>query len=282
MYAASAPWQSAMAVATQWAVANPATSDAAGVPPSLIGNEEVKPMTKPAAAMATVPPLTKWYWQLSGKVRTVSNAPIYDIDIEENTADVVSHLHTEGHIVIGYFSAGTWENHRGDSSQFPASVIGRTLPDWPEEKYLDIRSPIVRDQMAKRMDSAKAKGFDGLEPDNVDGFENKSGFPLTKLDQIDYNRWLATAAHQRGMIVALKNTPELVSALVSDFDFSIAEESFKYNATDGYRPFIERGKAVLAAEFGAFSASKCTKAKSLKFSLAFFNLALNGKKYQPC
>ena len=36
------------------------------------------------------------------------------------------------------------------------------------------------------------------------------GFPLNKTTQIDYNKFLATAAHQRGLIVALKNATDLV------------------------------------------------------------------------
>ena len=37
-----------------------------------------------------------------------------------------------------------------------------------------------------------------FEPDNVDGFANGSGFPLTSSDQLAYNRFLATEAHARG------------------------------------------------------------------------------------
>lgn len=30
-------------------------------------------------------------------------------------------------------------------------------------------------------------GFDGLEPDNIDGFLNDTGFPLPYDDQLEYN-----------------------------------------------------------------------------------------------
>ncbi len=45
--------------------------------------------------------------------------------------------------------------------------------------------------MSARMDLAKTKGCDGLEPDNVDAYENDLGFKLTSNDQIAYNTWLA-------------------------------------------------------------------------------------------
>lgn len=38
--------------------------------------------------------------------------------------------------------------------------------------------------MTNRTILAKTKNCDGLEPDNVDGFQNPTGFPLTYTDQI--------------------------------------------------------------------------------------------------
>src|SRR6478752_732939 len=155
--------------------------------------------------MIAVPPETTWYWQLSGRVHTTAAATLYDIDQEDASTTLVATL-AASHTMIGYFSAGTWESWRPDASMFPAAAIGRSLPDWPGEKYLDIRKPDVRTIMGLRMDAAKAKGFVGIEPDNLDSFENKSGFLLTKQDAISYIKWLAAAAHQRGMVCALKNT----------------------------------------------------------------------------
>jgi len=39
----------------------------------------------------------------------------------------------------------------------------------------------------------------------VDGYDNGTGFSITYDDQIAYNVFLANAAHQRGLSVALKN-----------------------------------------------------------------------------
>ena len=58
--------------------------------------------------------------------------------------------------------------------------------------------------MSGRMDLAKTKGCDGLEPDNVDAYENDSSFTLTANDQITYNTWLAQQAHARDLSVGLK------------------------------------------------------------------------------
>ena len=42
------------------------------------------------------------------------------------------------------------------------------------------------------MDSCRDKGFDGIEPDNIDGFMNDTGYDLTYKDQLAYI-WLAGA-----------------------------------------------------------------------------------------
>ena len=45
---------------------------------------------------------------------------------------------------------------------------------------------------------AVQKGCDGVDPDNVDGYTNKTGFPLTAKDQLAYNKFLAQeATHQK-------------------------------------------------------------------------------------
>ena len=47
--------------------------------------------------------------------------------------------------------------------------------------------------MLQRLELAKRKGCDGVEPDNVDGHEddNDTGFGFGFNDQLVYNKWLA-------------------------------------------------------------------------------------------
>ena len=71
------------------------------------------------------------------------------------------------------------------------------------------------------MDLAVTKGCDAVDPDNVDGYTNAPGFPLTAATQLDYDTFLATSAHARGLAVGLKNNLDQVRSLVSSFDFAI-------------------------------------------------------------
>jgi hypothetical protein len=66
---------------------------------------------------------------------------------------------------------------------------------------LDSLGPIL----FARLDLAVAKGCDGVEPDNVDGYANNTNFPLTVQDQLQFNIWLANEAHARGLSIGLKN-----------------------------------------------------------------------------
>ena len=77
--------------------------------------------------------------------------------------------------------------------------------------------------MKKRMDLAVSKGCDGIEPDNVNGYENNTGFNLTYNDQIEFNKFLAIEAKKRGLLIALKNDLNQADELVGYYDLLIAE-----------------------------------------------------------
>ena len=105
---------------------------------------------------------------------------MYDIDLFDNDAAVVAALQAKGRKVVCYVNAGGWESWRPDEARFPEQVIGAALDDWEGEKWLDIRRiDVLGPIMESRLDMCEEKGFDGVEPDNVDGYLNDTGFPLT-------------------------------------------------------------------------------------------------------
>jgi hypothetical protein len=234
------------------------------------------------ASAQAVPAGTTFYYQLDGVINTGRAATVYDIDMANNTAALIGSLKQAGHKVLCYFSGGTKEDYRSDVGGLPASVIGNAVGGYPDEHWLDIRAQVVRNLMVSRMQAAKLKGCTGVDPDEVAGYAEDTGFPLTKQDQITYNTFLADQAHQRGMIIALKYSPGLVNDLVKTFDLSIEEQCFEYKECPSYSPFVSAGKAVMAVEYGVFSQTKCDKAATLGFMLGFYGSALNGRKYLPC
>ena len=117
---------------------------------------------------------------------------MYDIDLFDNDQDAVAALQAQGRKVVCYVNAGGWEDWRPDAAQFPEEVLGANLDEWEGERWLDIRRmDLLVPIMEARLDLCKAKGFDGIEPDNVDGYVNDTGFALTYDDQLRYNIWWA-------------------------------------------------------------------------------------------
>lgn len=199
------------------------------------------------------PVVTTWQWQLQpdgdGAINTGYAVELYDVDLFDTAEDVIDQLHRDGRRVIAYFSAGTFEDFRPDSGEFSADELGKPLDDFADERWLDIRSENVRRIALARLDLAARKGFDGVEPDNVDGYANDSGFNLTSADQLAFNRFIANAAHERGLSVGLKNDLDQIRELVEYFDFAVNEQCHEFDECEQLQPFIDAGKPVFNAEY---------------------------------
>lgn len=190
-----------------------------------------------------------WQWQIAGPVNTGYDVDIYDVDLVDTPVSTIEELHADGRVVICYFSAGSHEEWRGDASRYPADAIGEPLGDWPGERWIDVRDETVRAIQLDRLDLAVAKGCDGVEPDNVAAHDDDNGFGFTLDDQLDFNRFLAKAAHDRGLLIGLKNALGQIPELVDHYDFAVNEECHEYEECDVYGPFLAAGKPVLNAEY---------------------------------
>jgi len=193
----------------------------------------------------------RWQWQLRGTINTGYAVQVYDIDLFDAPQDTIALLKAQGKRVVCYFSAGSSESWRADFHLLQPSDMGNDLADWPGERWLDTRSANVRQIMLARLDLARSKGCDGVEPDNVDGYANNPGLPLTAASQLEYNRFLASAAHARGLAVGLKNDLDQVAALADDFDFAVNEQCHQHGECGAYAAFTSRGKPVFNAEYAA-------------------------------
>lgn len=237
-------------------------------------------ITYPEAQWKPAKALT-WYWQLQGTVNNSEPVAAYDIDGFENSASEVSTLHAKGIKAICYIDVGTWEEWRSDASSFPAAVKGKNN-GWPGEKYLDIRAlSTLEPIMTKRFEMCRSKGFDGVEPDNMDTFSASTGFPLTGAQQITYNTWVAGEVHSLGMAVLQKNDGEQTSSLKTHFDGAVTEECNVYSECSNFTPYLAEGKPVLNAEYGSSNAF-CTADNAAGIEGARFDLELDGKVFQPC
>lgn len=195
-------------------------------------------------------PGLSWQIQYTGEVDLSLNVQVYNLDLFETSTAEIEALHARGIRVICYLNAGAWEDWRPDSADFPEDVLGRDYTGWPGERWLDIRQmETLEPLMTARLDLCVAKGFDGVDPDNLDGYTNATGFDLTADDQLAYNRWLAEAAHARGLGIGLKNDPDQAGELVNAFDWATVESCFNEAWCELVTPFIEAGKPVFAIEY---------------------------------
>ena len=236
----------------------------------------------PCSGSCKPPPFTAgWSYQLQDTPRIIRSARVYDVDGFDTPKSYVSRLHKLGGYAICYVSAGTWENWRPDRQRFPSSLLGRSN-GWPGERWLDIRrldalTPIMSDRIA----TCRRKGFDAVEPDNVDGYANETGFPLTAADQLRYNRRLANLAHHAGMAVGLKNDLDQALELRNHFDFAVVEQCFQYDECDKVRPFTRIGKPVFEVEYELPSSDFCARARQLRVNALKADLELD-RPGTPC
>ncbi len=224
---------------------------------------------------------TSWQWQLQGPIDTSFDLGMYDVDGFEVSSGSVDDLHASGSAVVCYLSAGSWEDFRPDAGDFPARVLGRSN-GWPGERWLDIRKlGVLGPIMKARLDMCAAKGFDAVEFDNVEGYANHTGFPLTGGDQLIFNVFLANQAHLRGMSAVLKNDLGQIRELLPYYDFALNEQCHQYDECARLRPFVLDGKAVFGVEYKLDKPDFCPAANAENFNFLVKKLSLRVWR-SPC
>jgi hypothetical protein len=211
------------------------------------------PRPEPAPARTRwVPPATASYQiQYAGKLDLSVPAEIYDVDAFDTPKSTVAALHARGRRAICYVDVGTWEKWRPDASAFPKSVLGKPDGGWPGERWLDIRQTATLEPiMRNRFELCKSKGFDGMDPDNLDGYTNPTGFPLTYGEQLAYDTWVASEAHALGLTVAQKGDNGQVRDLSKVFDFAVVEQCYVQGWCGQFKRYTVRNALVVDVEYG--------------------------------
>uniref|UniRef100_A0A7V4E2H8 Endo alpha-1,4 polygalactosaminidase n=1 Tax=candidate division WOR-3 bacterium TaxID=2052148 RepID=A0A7V4E2H8_UNCW3 len=223
-----------------------------------------------------------YYIQYTGDINLNRTEKVYDLDLFEAPKWVVDSLKKKGKIVIAYINVGAYENWRPDAKDFPPEILGNEYKGWPGERWIDIRqidkiAPIIR----RRFDLAVEKGFDGIHPDNIDAFENETGFNITYEDQLRYNLWLSQEAHKRNLIIAQKNVPSMAKDLYKYYDFAILENCFIEGWCNTFALYyINNSKPVFAIEYFENNPnieSVCRYSKLSKIYFIFKSLDLDYK-----
>jgi len=247
-------------------------------------------LTVPVSSSAVVgPPDSDWNWQLTGDLDRSVVAEVWDVDLFDTEVEEIASLQSDGLYVICYFSAGSIEDWRPDVGGIEDAAIGLPLDDWPGEKWLDVRADSVLALVESRMALAERAGCDAVEPDNVDGFSNETGFALSESEQIFFNSSVAGMAHDRGLAVGLKNSFDIAESLVQHFDFAVIEQCHEYEECEPLGLFVTAGKPVFNAEYpgdedtaGELAEEQCAESNELGIHTLFLPIDLDGSWRVSC
>ena len=225
--------------------------------------------TRPAMVWKPTIGLT-WDIQLLAPINPAVEVQVFAVKLFDTLPGVVADLHMRGRKVICHVDFGTYESWHPDATRIPKDALGAMYGTDPERRWLDIRNQSLVGVMRGRLDLAVQLGCDAVAPDNMDAYDLKlhgaSGFQLNNIDQLLYNRTIATEAHKRGLAIGLMNDVHQIDDLVTDFDFHLSEECFSREDCALLKPFIDAGKPVFAIEYTLALPLFCPMAKAQKFS----------------
>lgn len=220
-------------------------------------------------------PDDRWAIQYSGELDVPDGVDVIDVDMQETPASVIDDLHADGLEVVCYISAGSWEPYRDDADDYPEEILGESYEGWEDERWFDIRSEALRPLLSARIETAREKGCDGIDPDNVNGYQNDTGFDLTADDQLEFNRWLFDEVHSHGMAVGLKNDLDQAAELVDHVEFQVNEECIQFDDCAALSVFVDAGKPVWSIEYEGDPESVCATATDLGFATWIKDLSLD-------
>ena len=217
---------------------------------------------------------TSFDWDLDDVTdKDTFTGDVVDIDAFTTPKAIVDKLHAQGKKVIAYLSVGTLENDRPDANLLPPEVIGKVYPEWPDERFVDIRQiDKLKPWLTSRFNMIAAKGFDGIEPDNVDSYSNKPGFDITLADAEKYIDYLITTAHGYGLSIGQKNISEITKDYAVKFDWALTEDAFQQGWQNDMSPYIALKKPVFTVEYtdetsqSTFDTKVCPAAKKIGFT----------------
>lgn len=237
-------------------------------------------------------------------------ADVWALDGQLVSQETVQRLKSKGKQVICYINIGSWDpgkidvQHwmKLDANEIPIPGAGiypydhfkidnamGNVPIWGmrygfaafnNEFWWNIFHPAVAAIIDQRIDTCASKGFEAVEPDNIDAnvyeddagaLVDPTGFGWTEDRMIEFNKQLANKVHARGMKIFQKNGSDLVAGLVDTYDGAITEGCLANDECAEFQPYTQLGKPVYAIEYtdelsaDEFQAKACNS-ESLPYS----------------
>jgi hypothetical protein len=247
-------------------------------------------------------------------------ADVWALDGQLIDRETVQRLKSEGKYVICYINVGTWDPGKVDVQNwmkldankdpipgvgtypYDHFKIGNTLGNEPiwgkrygttafdDEFWWNIFHPAVKAIIAQRIDNCASKGFDALEPDNIDShvyeddtgrLVDPAGFGWSEDTIIEFNKELANKVHARGMKIFQKNASDLVPSLVDTYDGAITEGCLANDECAEFQSYRQRGKPVYAIEYTDELSQDEFKAKACDAGSFPYSYVLKDRLVEP-
>ncbi|RSH76794.1 uncharacterized protein EHS24_005372 [Apiotrichum porosum] len=185
----------------------------------------------------------------AGSTMITPNVDVYVLDLFDTKRETIDRLRRVGKNVVCYFSAGSWEDWREDASDYHTADLGNNLDGWAGERWVNVSAESVRSVMRNRIKLAAEKGCDGIDPDNVDGYENNNGLRLSSQDAVNFVKFLADEARKYNIATGLKNAGYIIHKVLDSVHFSVNEQCVEFSECKTFAPFIKAGKPVFHIEY---------------------------------
>jgi hypothetical protein len=290
-------------------------------PPSLATNQWYWELSPSQPGLAGLPATRASY-------PNPGSANIWDTDLFQDSnrpnagiptgpSPVVRAIHAAGHYSICYVEVGAYQQGFPDNSHFARADYGGVgdrasqMQGYANEYWFDLTgfrnyvpgrrgtlsgaATNIAQALDKRFGWCRKEGQDAVEPDDLDGYTNKSTggqtpWGMTRADAAGFERWLAYDVHSHGLAVFQKNDGANAPANARTFDGMIIEECNYYNdpctgAGGDATAYLARHKPVLNAEYtadGETTGKFCSADEAVGIVGALFSVDLDGSTYQPC
>ncbi len=234
-------------------------------------------------------PEANWFWQLDNEGPLELPFDVWDVSLYDVSDQYLQSLKSQGVYIICYFSLGTSEEYNSDRADFQTADFGKTMEGYPTEMWVNPQSTNVKQIMVRRLEYAKSRGCDAVEPDNINYQDKETGFSVSPTQQVAYLVWFSQEAHKRGLAIGMKNNLDQAEILQPYFDFAVNEQCFEYEECAELEVFVNAGKAVFHAEYlPKYQTSEqerqnlCRQAKQLNFRTLVLNEELDGRYFYSC
>jgi hypothetical protein len=219
--------------------------------------------TATTTAAITLPPVNgRFDYQIGGAYKPLPSVRIVDRDRTSHPAPGVYTICYVNAFQTQAENDHWWRTHHPHLLLRTAGGTPIQDPGWPGEYILDIGTAHKRAALLSIIggwiDGCAAKGFQAVEPDNLDSY-SRSHHLLTLTEDLDFATELVARAHADGLAIAQKNTAELHDrgARVAHFDFAIAEECQVYSECASYTRAYGRHVIVVPRGHQAYVYKAC-------------------------